>query len=408
MSETALFWLGANFLTIAILAFFSMEEMACVSFNKIRLQFYVSQGSQRAEWLLHLLQNPAKLFGTTLIGVNVATFIGSECAREFHSSIGLSPDLAPLSQVFLVIVLGELAPMFAARRYSEHVALIGIPVIYFSSVVLTPAIWVLGQISKFANYCFGGQEENPNLFLTQDELQKVVEEQEEEHVSEKEDYTTITKNIFRLRNKTARNSLSPLTDKVSVSANLTVAKAAALANPKENFLLIYQNNLLDIVGIVYIKDLICAPPERRLKTLSSPPWFISIQTPLVQILKQFRKNSENIAIVIDHDGKACGYLAFEDILDEIFEQSSFKKKKTPTVFVDVTYSGETPLSTLKEELKINLPGEDQETLSNFLTRMMEHPPEEGEAWTFPPYEFIIKETTLFQIASVNVRTRSLG
>lgn len=408
MSETALFWLAANFLTIVTLAFFSMEEMACVSFNKIRLQFYVAQGSRRAEWLLHLLQNPAKLFGTTLIGVNVATFIGSECAREFHSSIGLSPDLAPLSQVFLVIVLGELAPMFAARKYSEHVALMGIPIIYFSSVVLTPAIWILGQISKFANYCFGGQEENPNLFLTQDELQKVVEEQDEDRGNESEDYSTITKNIFRLRNKTAKNGMSPLTEKVVVSASITVAKAAALANLKENFLLIYQKNLLDIVGIVYIKDLISAPPEKRLKTLSSPPWFISIQTPLIQILKQFRKNSENIAIVIDHDGKACGYLAFEDILDEIFEQSSFKKKKKQMVFVDVTYSGKTPLSVIKDELKVNLPGENQETLSEFLIRMMEHPPEEGEVWNFPPYEFIIKETTLFQIASVNVRTRSFG
>lgn len=406
MNEVALFWLAANFATIVVLAFFSMEEMACVSFNKIRLQFYVSQGSQRAEWLHHLLQNPAKLFCTTLIGVNAATFIGSECAREFHQAIGLSPDLAPLSQIFLVIVLGELAPMFAARRYAEHVALMGIPLIYISSIILTPAIWVLGQISKFANYCYGGQEENPHLFLTQDELQKVVDEQEEEQVSDKEDYSTITQNIFRLRNKTAKNGMTPLNQKSAVSANITVGKAAPYVNLKENFLLLYQNDLLDIVGIVYIKDLIQALPEKKLKTLSSPPWFISVQTPLLQILKQFQKNSENIAIVIDHNGKACGYLAFEDILEEIFEKSSLKKKKSQNVVVDLNFSGDTPLSTIKEELKVNLPGNPDETLSDFLIRMLDHHPEEGETWVYPPYEFIVKETTLFQIASVNIKTRS--
>ena len=60
--ESALYWLFLNLATIAILAFFSMEEMACVSFNKIRLQFYVAQGSQRAIWLNSLLQNPSRLF----------------------------------------------------------------------------------------------------------------------------------------------------------------------------------------------------------------------------------------------------------------------------------------------------------------------------------------------------------
>lgn len=407
MSEEAIFWLIANFFTIVVLAFFSMEEMACVSFNKIRLQFYVAQGSQRAEWLHNLLQNPSKLFGTTLIGVNTATFVGSECARKFHEAIGISPDLAPLSQVFLVIILGELAPMFAARRYSEHVALMGIPLIYFTSIVLTPLIWILGQISKAANYCFRGHEENPHLFLTQDELQKVVDEAEDEQSNEKEDYSTITQNIFRLRNKTAKNSMTPINQKAAVPANFTVEKAASYVSLKENFLLLYQKDVVDIVGIVYIKDLIQAPKETKLKAVASPPWFISFQTPLLKILKQFQKNSENIAIVIDHNGKACGYLAFEDILEEIFEKSSFKKNKAKNIIVDLTFSGDTPLSVLKEELKVNLPGKPDETLSEFLIRVMDHHPEEGEVWVFSPYEFIIKETTLFQIATVNVKTKGI-
>jgi len=104
-----------------------MVEMACVSFNKVRLHYYVNQGNRRAIWLNYLLQHPFRLFGTTLIGVNVAMVVGSECSREFHSALGLSPDLAPLSQVIIVVIFAELAPMFAARHYAEHVAMLGAP-----------------------------------------------------------------------------------------------------------------------------------------------------------------------------------------------------------------------------------------------------------------------------------------
>ena len=99
-----------------------MIEMACVSFNKVRLEYYVSKGKKRALWLSFLLHHPAYLFGTTLIGVNVALIIGSECARRFYAALGLNPDLAALTQILLVLIFAEISPMFAGRRYAEHVA----------------------------------------------------------------------------------------------------------------------------------------------------------------------------------------------------------------------------------------------------------------------------------------------
>lgn len=154
-------WLLLNLVSIIVLGFFSMEEMALVSLNKIRLQFFLTKGNKRAGWINYLLSHPSRLFGTTLIGVNVAMMLGSEFAREFHSSIGLDPDLAPITQVFLVVVFGELAPQFAARRYSEHVAFLGAPILYFASKILAPFIYLLGVISKIANRLMGGKRDTP-------------------------------------------------------------------------------------------------------------------------------------------------------------------------------------------------------------------------------------------------------
>ena len=137
-----------------------MLEMACVSFNKIRLQYYVSKGYKRAIWLNYLLQHPSRLFGTTLICVNVGLIVGSECSREFYSSIGLNPDWAPLTQVFFVVIFGELSPMFAARNYAENVAMLGVPLIYFSAKLMSPLLWATSLLSKLCNLLVGGVNRN--------------------------------------------------------------------------------------------------------------------------------------------------------------------------------------------------------------------------------------------------------
>lgn len=408
MIESPLVWLFLNLVTIIVLAFFSMEEMACVSFNRIRLQFYISQGSKKAEKLNALLHNPSNLFGTTLIGVNVATFVGSECARRFHESIGLSPDLAPLSQIFLVIVFGELAPMFAARRYSEHVAFLGVNLLNFTSKILAPAIWLLGIISKIANYLFGGTELHPHLFLTQDELQKIIEDQEDERLmpQEGEDFNAITSNIFRLRGKVAKSVMTPLSKSKTFSSQLSVGQVRMVCPERENYLIIYHKSPTNIIGIVFIKDILRAEEHKKLHQFCNPPWFIGLSTPLLQILKQFRRNSENIAIVLNETGKAVGFISFEDILDEITGKSSESRGKAHTTLIDRTFQGHMTLANFQKETGIVLEGGfPEETLSEWLLRTLDHHPEVGENWVIPPYEFIVKETSLLEIKLIQVKTQ---
>lgn len=402
--ELALFWLLMNAITIVSLAFFSMEEMAIVSFNKIRLQFYVSEGSRRALWLQYLLENPSRLFGTTLIGVNVATFVGSECAREFHSAIGLSPDLAPFSQVFLVIILGELTPMFAARRYAEHVALIGVSAIYAFSIILSPFITILGWISKAANMLVGGQESHPQLFLTQDELQKVLEEHEEDNKQDQADFRAVSGNIFRLRNKTAKQGMSPLSTKRLIASETTVSELKKQTDLKDNYFVVYRGKPSHVVGILYIKDVLLAPSGSKILPFCFPPWFVSQDTHLIDTLKQFRKQSEQIAVVVDHKGNPIGLLTFDDILDELFEKKGARKQKEPLLVIDRTFSGKTTLKELKDEIGLKLPGNPEETLAEYMIRVMEHPPEEGESCTFENYELTVKEATLLGISSISVKS----
>lgn len=408
MLSDASWWLLFNFLSIIFLAFFSMEEMACISFNKIRLQFYVSQGSKRANWLYKLMQNPSHLFGTTLIGVNIATFVGSECSRQFHESLGLNPDLAPLTQVVVVIILGELAPQFAARSYPEHVALLGAPLLYLSSVLLTPLIWILGFASRVTNYLIGGKEPHPDLFLTLDELQKIVESQEDEPIKtiDSEDVNVIASNIFRLRGKTAKSAMANLETILLIPANATIAQAHKFFNPNLTYIPLYHKEKTNIVGIAFVRDLIKASFTKKVREFSRPPWFITENTPLLQILKQFRRNNENVSIVLDERGQSKGILSLDDILREIFgdKTRAFLPQNQGIIF-DRTLAGSMTIQEFNKQFSANLAFEGNETLGEMLLILLEHTPEKGESIWIPPYEFTIKETTLLEIKSISVKTK---
>lgn len=408
MSHQAILWLLFNLVSLIFLAFFSMEEMACISFNKIRLQYYVSQGSKRAKWLYTLMQHPSRLFGTTLIGVNIATFIGSECAREFHASVGLDPDLAPLSQVIIVIIFGELAPQFAARSYPEHVAMLGAPLLYAFSVLMAPFIWILGWVSRAANYVIGGKEPHPDLFLTIDELQKIVESQGEEPLktAENEDVNLIAINIFNLKGKTAKTAMDPLDTVWMIPANTSVVQARKLLPPHLSYMLVYHKDRTHIVGIVFIRELLNAPFHKQIRDYSHSAWFISENASLIQIMKQFRRNNESVAVVLNGKGQPEGIVSLDAIIEEIFGKENTVSELSPqAMMIDRTLPGAMTLKEFNQEFSANLQAEGAETLSDMLVALLEHTPEKGESVWIPPYEFTIKETSLLEIKTISVKTK---
>lgn len=415
MYSTALLWLFFNLLSIAILAFYSMMEMACVSFNKVRLQYYVAKGEKRAMRLNYLLQHPSNLFGTTLIGVNIALVIGSECARECYSALGLSPDLAPLTQVILVVIFGELAPMFAARHYAEHVAILGIPLLYLSAKVMTPLLWCIGIVSKGCYYLIGGNKEaDAPFYLNQEELQNILEEHGEETAidTDSEEFEAISTNIFSLRHKDVSQVMSPLKIEHALPANATVKQLEALLQSMPiTHVPLYAREISNIIGIIYPRDMIRASPNQRVRDFARPPWFVSETANLMQLLKQFRTNSESVAIILNSKGKACGIIQLSDIIEEIFGAVSLGLNRSISLpssgwmLVGKTFPGDMSMEEFHRQFGVWLDPLPQLTLSELIAIHLGHNPEKGDSIYLAPFELTVKETSLMNVKTVSISTR---
>lgn len=412
--ETALWWAFLNIITCIILAFYSMGEMACVSFNKIRLHYYVSKGMKRAVWLNYLIQNPTRLFGTTLIGVNVAMFVGSECARQFYLSLGLNPDIAPLTQVAFVVVFAELAPMFAARRYAEHVAFLCAPILYASAKLMQPLLWSIGIISNIVDVIFGGKGLPEHLALNQEDLQHILAVQDEDRgiESEGETLNTVTRNIFTLRSKNALTVMQNINSIPILPSNSTVEQLRQiLKKPHVKYVPIYHRSPSHIVGIADPRDLIRIPDSKRVRDYASPPWFITKHSGVIQILREFRHNNQSVAVVLNDQGLAIGIITLEDLIEEIFgkleEGTEIAAAETPKkhFIIDRTFPGDMKVAEFNAQFDVLLDEDGDLTLADLMIRELGHNPEVGESVYIPPFELTVAETSLTEIKKITVTTR---
>ncbi len=402
MSDAWIYFLVFCLLAIFIQGLFALFEMACISFNRVRLHYYASQGKRRAIWLSELIGHPAKLFGTTLIGINASLQIGSECARRFYEALQINPDFAPLSQVVLVVLFGELIPLFGARRHPEAVAMALAPLMILISRILTPVIWAFSMLAKGIQHWVVGAPEEGSLFLSREEVQKSFEEGE----AEQNEFNAMAGQVFSLKNTLARQSSAPLDPSIVLSSAATVSDIRRQMEGRfPPFFLISHRDPQNIVAIAELRDLLLLDPKKKVIEAARPPWFVTQDTTLSQILEQFRRNNQSVAVILDTGGKTVGVLTFDQIVDAIFgpEKPALLEEKG-TLYVQRTVSGTMTIEEFNQEFQADFPFHEDETLSDLIVSKLEHAPVKGESVEIDGFYFTVLEPSLRGARTLSVKT----
>jgi CBS domain containing-hemolysin-like protein len=154
---------------------------------------------------------------------------------------------------------------------------------------------------------------------------------------------------------------------------------------------VYRQNLDDIVGVLYVKDLLpelAKPPDvprRRLGQLVRDPWFLPSTIPLDDLLQDFRKNREHLAIVVDEYAAVEGVVTIEDVLEEIVGEIVDESDKEENEAIRHLYNskwealGSVHMDTINERLGLNLPeSDDYETIGGYVISRLGHIPKKGE------------------------------
>lgn len=387
-------------LSVLVQGLFAFFEMACVSFNKVRLQYHVSIGSRRAIWLNYLLKRPSRLFGTTLIGITTSLVVGSECARRFYESIALDPDWAPLTQVPLVVIFGELAPMFAARRHPEQAAMFCVPIMITLAKILTPLTWTFDKVSHIIHRLMGKKKEVP-LFLSREEVRMAFEERE----GKGDEFNLTVNQIFQLKNLRALELMTPLENVQMAKAQASLAEVRHLLSVHYSPIVpIYHRYFHNVVAIATIRDLLSMKETQRVIDAAHSPWFVTQNTSVLALLQQFKRNNQSTAVILEASGQAVGLLTLDQILSTIFgNESESQILEESRRYIERTLSGEMTVNEFNLQFEAKLSGKD-ESLSDLILSNVDHFPVKEESIRIGEFEFIVDELTLRSVKTIIVRS----
>lgn len=374
------------------------------------------KNSKSAHRVLTILVKPEELLATLLVANNLVNMgiviLSTWVTNELLTFAGF-PVLKFIIQVvvitFILLLLGEVLPkIYAARHPLGFSQLMSMPVITIERILRPVNRILIGSTSLVSR-----RLKDQNSPLTMDELSEALvltgQELEEEE--------KILKGIVRFGNIEVGEIMKPRVDIFSL--NIKDPFQLVFDRVVENGysrIPVFQKDLDDIRGILYVKDLLSHVQKSnsfRWQSLIRPAFFVPENKRINDLLQEFRQNKMHMAIVVDEYGGTSGLITLEDILEEIvgeIRDESDEEDNMIQKIGDKTYlcNGKTSLNDLVKALELDEDYFDEfkggsETLAGLILELKGEIPEAGVRIQLNILTFVIKNRDDRRIKEVEIK-----
>ncbi len=397
-------------------AFFSAAETALMTLSKIRLRHMVDSEVKGATVINKLLKNPSKLLGGILVGNNISNIGASSLATSLAihklGPSGSGVAIATAVMTILVLIFAEITPKSLAAQNSEKVALKVAGPISLIVFILTPLITVLIYITNAFIKILGGEINKQRPFITEEELKTMVSVSHEEGVLEGEEKQMIY-NVFEFGDSQAKDVMTPRTDMIVANVTSTYEELIRLFKQEQfSRIPIYQETIDNIIGVLYLKDLIFFENEIEEFTIEKHmrvPYFTYEFKSTVDLFADMRLKRVPIAILLDEYGGTAGLVTIEDLVEEIVGDIDDEyDDDTDQIEVikedEFIVAGNTRINMVNEMIGLNIESEDFDTIGGFVTGIHGRLPKTGETITYNDTKFIIQNTSRNRIVKLKIIT----
>ncbi|MBI3316107.1 MAG: HlyC/CorC family transporter [Candidatus Omnitrophica bacterium] len=305
-------------------AFFSATEAALIAVNKVRLRHLVENKKRGARRVYGLVSRMDKLIATLLVGNNLAnTAIAAIstylCTLWFGPGKGLI--VVTLFITILLVIFAELTPKIFATNHPMAVSFLGRHVISFLIFVFSPITRLLTAVSNGVIRLLGGNPHHRSPLVTEEEIKMMIQIGKEEGFYGDNERKMLER-IFHFDEIELRDVMTPLDRMVAVPVDIAAEELEkVLLEEGHNRIPVYEREVSNIVGIIYVRDLLYLYRNNsliRLNDLMNAPFFVSPFQKVAELLKEFQKRKIQIAIVKDpKTQKAVGLVTLEDLMEEI-------------------------------------------------------------------------------------------
>jgi putative hemolysin len=402
----------ALFLLACVLVFLGCVETAFSALMKLSLRLMAERGG-RSDRLGRYLDDPLELFiPARMLIATCILLAGTLIARLTDLQDARSVALVVVSLVGFVIAFEHLIPSVIVRRDPEQVLDILLPVFHSIARVVQPLTSILiGVISgrlfdrEAANGEAPGEPDQPTP-VSGDTVQ-------EEGVISEEEGRELLQSIVDFTETVVREVMTPRPDIVAVRADASLADLRVLFREQQySRIPVYRENLDNILGIVFVKDLVALPPgaEPPLTTLMRPAYFVPESKRVSELLKELQRKQAQMAIVVDEYGGTAGLATVEDLLEEIVGEIRDEYDVEAETVTDegngtFVFSGKVSVYEVADRLGVEIEREGFETLGGYLLAHLGRMPYVGETFDVDELSVEVLEVERRRINKVRLRRR---
>lgn len=414
-------YLNVLILVILILlsGFFSAAETALSAYRsnyleKLDEEKHPKKYAVMKKWL----KDPNAMLTGIVIGNNIVNILASSIATvvivNYFGNKGSSVALATAIMTILILIFGEISPKLMARNNSAKIAEAVSVIIYVLSIILTPVVYCLIFISRFVGRILGVNMESPQLMITEEDIISFVNVGNAEGIIE-EDEKEMIHSIVTLGETSAKEVMTPRTSMLAFEGTKTIDEVwDEIIDNGFSRIPIYEDTIDNIVGILYVKDLMEHIKKEELnlpiKQFIRSAYFVPETKSIIEILKEFRGLKVHIAMVLDEYGGVVGLVTIEDLIEEIVgeirdeyddEEESFYKKISDNEYeVDAI----TDIETINKDLDLDLPiSEDYESLGGLIVTTTGKICEVGDEVQVDNIYFKVLEVDKMRVSKVFLR-----
>jgi len=397
----------ALFLLGGATVFLGSVQAAFSALMRLSLRLMAERGG-RDDRLGRYLDDPPQLFVPIRLLIGVCTVLaGALIARLSDIQYTLSVATFIVSLVAFVVICEHLLPMLIVRQNPERV-------LDFLLPVFDPVARLLSPVTTTILYVIGVKRETQNGGASDSASPEAAKENApEEGTISQEEGRELLQSIVDFTETLVKEVMTPRPDLVAIRADATLQDLRTLFREEQySRMPVYRDNLDNILGIVYVKDLVALPPgaEPPLTTMMRSAYFVPESKRVSELLKEMQRRQVQMAIVVDEYGGTGGLVTVEDLLEEIVGEIRDEydvESETVTdegdgVFV---FSGKVSVDEVRDRLGIEIEREGFETVGGYLLSSLGRMPYVGEVVDMGELSFEVLEVERRRITKVRARRR---
>jgi putative hemolysin len=321
---------------------FAAAEIALLTVRRTRLDQLAEEGRRGARTAKRLVDDPQRFLATIQVAITFLGFLASAIGAVAFSAViadavaaipwepvqSAAETIAFILVTLLIaltsIIAGELVPKTLALNFPERFALLAARPLALLERFLNPLVWLTTTISGFMVRLFGGRERPQTGLLSVEELKLLVETGSAQGQIEEAEKEMIH-GVIELGDKQIHEVMIPRIGIKAVEVDEPIDEVLDLiVKAGHSRVPVYRENLDNIVGILYAKDLLPyllpSPTEREpidIRALARPAAYVPETKRVDEMLTEMRSARRHIAIVVDEYGGTAGLVTIEDLVEEI-------------------------------------------------------------------------------------------